>query len=234
MRPTRPLASFLLLVLVSTAAAHAAPGRPAGLQAQPKSDTEIRLIWEDTADNETGFVIQARVSGGSFATIGTVGANNQAAIVQNLAPGIKYDFRIAAAGASGQSAFSNVASAYTDEDTIPVIACAPNGGVCLDNRFRVTGTWRTSQGTGVAGPHPITNLSSAFYFFQPDNLEVLLKVLDGCGINNTYWVFFSATTNVEFTLEVTDTQKGVIRRYFNPIDHAAIPVQDTGAFATCP
>ena len=74
----------------------------------------------------------------------------------------------------------------------------------------------------------------AFFFFSPDNLEVILKALDGCGFNQHFWVFFAATTNVEFTLTVTDTETNQIREYGGPLGVAFQPITDTSAFATCP
>jgi hypothetical protein len=76
--------------------------------------------------------------------------------------------------------------------------------------------------------------SGLFWFFSASNLEMLMKVLNGCGLNNHYWVFFAAGTNVEFTVNVTDTLRGGTRTYFNPLNNPAPPVQDTSAFATCP
>ena len=48
-----------------------------------------------------------------------------------------------------------------------------------------------------------------------------------------FWLFFSAGTNVGFTLTAVDTQTGAQRTYTNPDINAAVPVQDTAAFA-CP
>ena len=76
--------------------------------------------------------------------------------------------------------------------------------------------------------------SGLFYFFSPNNLEVLVKVLDGCGINNRLWVFAAATTDVEYTMLVTDTANGTTSSYFNPLGTASPAVTDTDAFATCP
>ena len=49
-----------------------------------------------------------------------------------------------------------------------------------------------------------------------------------------YWVFFAATTNVQFRVTVTDTDAVLARRYSNPQGTVALPVADTQAFATCP
>lgn len=76
-----------------------------------------------------------------------------------------------------------------------------------------------------------------FWFFGPENVEVVLKVLDGQGVNGHHWVFCGALSNVEYTLTVTDTQTGLTRRYFNPLGRFA-SVGDTtgfgplGAYAT--
>ena len=47
-------------------------------------------------------------------------------------------------------------------------------------------------------------------------------------------MFYAATTNVEFTVTVTDTQTGAVKQYKNKLGQAAAPVLDTAAFATCP
>ncbi len=52
-----------------------------------------------------------------------------------------------------------------------------------------------------------------------------------------FWVFCAATTNVEFTIVVTDTatnSSGQLVEYFNPLGQAAQAITDTEAFATCP
>ena len=47
-------------------------------------------------------------------------------------------------------------------------------------------------------------------------------------------MFANATTNVEFTVTVTDTDTGVSKEYFNPLGTPAQAITDTQAFATCP
>lgn len=112
----------------------------------------------------------------------------------------------------------------------------PEHTLCLvDDRFLVDVEFRTQAGqSGMAEALPLSNLSGTFYFFNPDNREFLVKVINGCSINDRYWVFFAATTNVEYTLTVTDTEAGTSKQYTNPLGTPAAPVQDTSAFATCP
>ena len=110
--------------------------------------------------------------------------------------------------------------------------------LCLNNgRFKATIDWHTPSDTGhgAAVPLPAAPDSGLFYFFSPTNIEMLIKVLNACGAPfNHYWVYFAATTNVELGVVVTDTQTGKTVAYFNPLNHAAAPVQDNNAFATCP
>ena len=65
------------------------------------------------------------------------------------------------------------------------------------------------------------------------NPEVLIKVLNACipQLGNKHWVFYSAGTNVEFQIVVTDTRSGAVRSYQNALGNPAPPVQDTSAFA---
>ena len=44
--------------------------------------------------------------------------------------------------------------------------------------------------------------SGLLHFFDRDNVEVLVKVLDGCGINGYRWVFVAPVTNLAFRLAV--------------------------------
>ncbi|MEA2605194.1 MAG: hypothetical protein QOF89_6186 [Acidobacteriota bacterium] len=118
--------------------------------------------------------------------------------------------------------------------------CVPSStALCLGDgsRFKVEATWRYTNATGsVTGPAhalPATSDSGQFWFFDPDNVELTVKVLDGCTLNDHFWVFASGLTDVEVLLRVTDTQTGHTRSYFNPLKRAYKPVQDTSAF-DCP
>ncbi|HEV8240191.1 MAG TPA: CSLREA domain-containing protein [Thermoanaerobaculia bacterium] len=111
--------------------------------------------------------------------------------------------------------------------------CVPGGRfLCMvGNRFRVLAHWRTPAGSeGDAEGVQLTPDSGYFWFFGPDNVEVTVKVLDGCGVNNRYWVFSSGVTNVEVTLEVVDTVTGATKTYTNPLNQVFRSILDTGAF----
>ncbi len=112
----------------------------------------------------------------------------------------------------------------------------------IDGRFRVSVAWRDGKGgRGLGAPVPFvassgqaTNNSSAiFTFFGENNWEVLVKVLNGCAINSHYWVFASASTDVEYTLTVLDTATGKSAVYQNLLGQASPAVTDTNALAVC-
>ena len=52
-------------------------------------------------------------------------------------------------------------------------------------------------------------------------------------VGTRFWVLAAATTNLEYTLRVTDTLAGVTKTYFNPLGVSAPAIVDTNAFDTC-
>lgn len=59
-------------------------------------------------------------------------------------------------------------------------------------------------------------------------------MLNGCSVNQRYWVFAAGPTNAQVTITVTDTKTGLQEVYTNPLGKVFAPITDTGAFATCP
>jgi hypothetical protein len=98
------------------------------------------------------------------------------------------------------------------------------------------GNDKTLGDTNAAGSGEKLKLNDEtgfFRFFGPEHHEMMVKVLDGCGLNDRFWVFVAAPTNVEFNLVVTDTEVPEVKAYFNPFGVEAPPITDTDAFATC-
>lgn len=108
--------------------------------------------------------------------------------------------------------------------------------LCLNGgRFRVQMDWAAPDGrTGSGTAVPATADTGMFWFFSANNLETIVKVVNGCSFNQRYWVFAGGLTNVDVTMRVTDTQSGILRTYANRQGNAFPPIQDTAAFATCP
>jgi hypothetical protein len=109
--------------------------------------------------------------------------------------------------------------------------------LCLnDARFAVSATFSVPSAPDVAhAAHAVqlTPDTGYFWFFNPSNIEVVVKVLNGCGLGGNYWVFAGGLTNINVVITVTDTSTGMVKTYANPPNTKFQPIQDTSAFATC-
>ncbi len=129
-----------------------------------------------------------------------------------------------------------VVQAVTVQSTTGTCQQGP-GFLCLNGgRFQVNATWTKTDGTSAAGTAvTLTDDSGYFWFFDPANIEMVVKVLNGCSLTNAYWVFAAGLTNVQVDWQVVDMQTGVIYTQQNPQGVPFAPVQDTKAFPTsCP
>ncbi len=139
-------------------------------------------------------------------------------------------------GGASLGAQSTATVTLTDDDATGCVPSATTLCLGAGSRFGIDVDWRIFDGsTGVGQTIDIDKTDSGlFFFFDENNAEVLIKVLDGCAINGHYWVFFAATTDVEFSLTVTDTQTATSRTYVNPLGQPANAVTDTSALEVCP
>ncbi|MEO7795898.1 MAG: hypothetical protein ABIV06_14115 [Thermoanaerobaculia bacterium] len=117
--------------------------------------------------------------------------------------------------------------------------CEPDATtLCLnDGRFRVEAEWENFAGQeGPGHAAQSSDDSGEFWFFQADNVELLVKIIEGCGSSlDAYWVFAAGLTNVGVQLTVTDTQSDVAPKvYDNEVGTNFAPILDSAAFATCP
>ena len=63
---------------------------------------------------------------------------------------------------------------------------------------------------------PGTDKTGFFWFFNPTNVELVVKALDGTTVNGHLWISFGALSDVEYTIAVTDTGTGLAESYHNP------------------
>lgn len=108
--------------------------------------------------------------------------------------------------------------------------------LCLaDGRFKVSATWKRPGGqTGAAHAVQLTRDTGYFWFFSDTNVEMVVKALNGCGLNSRWWVFAAGLTNVRVDWTVTDLARGTSKTYTNPQGVNFAVVLDTAALATCP
>jgi len=154
------------------------PVAPSNLAAETVSTSQINLTWTDNSNNETGFRIERKVSGGSYSQIATVGANVKTYSDKNLSSNTTYFYRVRAYNSIGNSTYSNEVSAGTGVPAAPTqltAAAASSDKIVLtwsDNSNNETGfKIERRQGGGSfvqiatvganTRTYPDTNLSSS-------------------------------------------------------------------------
>ena len=108
--------------------------------------------------------------------------------------------------------------------------------LCLNSgRFLATASFQTTP-SGPSAPAtavPLTGDTGYFWFFDPANIELVTKVLDGCAVSGNFWFFAGGLTDVGVEIDVTDTLTGRAKSYSNSVGTAFQPIQDSSAFP-CP
>ena len=146
----------------------------------------------------------------------------------------------ATAGARESGGRWRALSLPASEPPAPQAATGTTGGSCtpgaetlclLDRRLRVEVEWHDQHngGSGTGKAVPGTDKSGFFWFFNADNLELVVKALDATSVNGHLWVFYGALSDVEYTITVTDTTTGLSVPYHNPPGEICGDA-DTGAF----
>jgi hypothetical protein len=99
-------------------------------------------------------------------------------------------------------------------------ACVPDAAtLCLaGGRVAVTVDWtdqrtlESGAGNAVAG----SGTTGYFWFFNPQNVELVVKVLDNSqSPAANWWVFYGALSDVGYTIRVLDTATGTDKSYAN-------------------
>ena len=129
------------------------------------------------------------------------------------------------AGAGLASVERRSAGASTD--------CEPGGpALTLAGGYKVSLCYETYAGeTDRALDWGLDSEQSALlYFFERDNAEVLIKVLDGCGVNGHRWVFVAPVTDLAFNL-VVESPDGQRWTHDNRLGRTADAASDISAFA---
>ncbi|MEM7051502.1 MAG: hypothetical protein AAF604_17680 [Acidobacteriota bacterium] len=110
--------------------------------------------------------------------------------------------------------------------------CVTQGtDLCLRQRFRIRTLWRDPRTgrSGTARAAAVTAETGSFWFFDQDNLELFVKILDGRPVNGRHWMFWTGLTDLELWMVVEDTLTGTAETYYNP--PATLPAQaDTRTF----
>ncbi|MEM1250083.1 MAG: hypothetical protein AAGK22_27190 [Acidobacteriota bacterium] len=171
------------------------------------------------ADATTGESRRYLNPSGNFGSFGDTGALGALPALGTSGEAVRWVARSIEA-ASSSNAVENTASCVAAEDRL-----------CLgSDRFSVEVSWATRQGTSGTGQAvPLTEDTGYFWFFDSENVELMLKILDARAVNGRFWVFFGSLSDVQFEVTVTDSQSGMVRTYRNELGTFA-SVGDTAAF----
>ena len=93
-------------------------------------------------------------------------------------------------------------------------------------QFFHEGEWRWAKIAVRSGD------SAVFHFFGPNNLEVFAKVLDGCRIDGTVWVYASGLTDLPVDLSVLHDVTDEVRHFRIP-DGTVLRPQNGGRLNWC-
>jgi hypothetical protein len=166
-------------------------------------------------------------------------------VVVNPLPAGTHTLRVVADSTNVVAESNEADNEYTKTFTVTAStpsSCTSSGTVlCLNgNRFAVSVSWTTPSGrtgeeqsiaaAGSGQAVGLTGDTGYFWFFSSNNVEMVIKVVDGRAVNNRFWVFAGGLTNVNVVIQVTDTLTGTVRTYTNPQGAAFQPIQDTNAF----
>ncbi|MEP7134635.1 MAG: multicopper oxidase domain-containing protein [Chloroflexota bacterium] len=133
-------------VVIAAATPPAAPNNAvATLQAGP----QIRVTFNDNANNEAGFVLERSDNGGAFAVLANLGVRAGTGSVAYtdtaIQTGHTYQYRVKATNAAGSSAYATTAVV-----TVPAMPAAPSNftaanGANSNNNRSVVLTWRDNS-----------------------------------------------------------------------------------------
>ncbi len=89
-----------------------APSTPNIVSATAASASQINIVWQDTSNNENGFIVQRSIDSGSYSDIQTINSPNVTTFSDmGLSAGPSYCYKVKAFNNAGQSAPSSAACA---------------------------------------------------------------------------------------------------------------------------
>ena len=110
-----------------------------------------------------------------------------------------------------------------------------NDELCLLDRYRVFLSYFLPGNAErqFAKAEPFTDSAGFFRFFARDNLEVSVKMVDGCGVNGRAWVYVGGMTDLRTELVFHDVVTGATYEVTSPGGVAYPPVTDVNALPAC-
>ncbi len=183
-------------------------------------DGSFVVVWSNDSAADDDFVdadVTAQLLDAAGHSLGSSTHVNAQTVGDQLAPRTATDGRGGWVFAwvsepLGQNGGDLFARRFTSTAPCAFAACLRDGEFGIDVAWRDPRSGNTGSGHGVL----LTGDTGAFWFFTPENVELFVKVLDGSAVNQYFWVFYGALSDVEFTLTVTQLSTGTTKSYHNP------------------
>ncbi len=205
---------------------------PSNLVVDAISQTELELRWLDRSVDETAFEVHERMVDSEFVRIATLPANATSIVIGDIPPASFRAYQVVATNGRARSEPTAEAGATT----LGVVGECREGAdsVCLHHgRFRVE-LVRDSSASFAGGVAASLTNDTGYLSLQGDrDVDVVVKVLDGCEVNQRYWVQAAGLTDAEVTIKVVDSKTGVAATFYSPPGDVFQPVQDRDTFAVC-
>lgn len=136
------------------------------------------------------------------------GTDGQTRLATVLVPGI-YSARVIAQPAGSSGTYTLKLTCLLGD---PQVFCSPDETtLCFRNRFAVTASLRASESAPSVAAS-VARTEDQFGIFSapaltndPDNPELVVKILDGRAINGRWWVFIGGLTGFDYELTIRDT-----------------------------
>jgi len=226
-----PAGTRMLRDIATTGTGTRPPAAPVFTQPSVHQE-QVSLSWRfGDAEATTGSLeIEARWPGQGWVLVEEMDSTRESTSITGVLPDTPYTFRIRESNAAGVSPWSEPVSVRTWDGTQHDFTCTPaDDRLCFENgRFGVKVTWWDQHHPGPTphvgdgrrvgiGGDSGDGRTGFFWFFKPDNVELVLKMLDGSRINRYEWLFYGALSDVEYWVTVEDYwAHHQSRTYHNP------------------
>ncbi len=195
------------------------PYAPANLAATAISSAQIDLSWTDNSNNETGFKIERKTgANGVYGEISNVGANVTTYVDVGLSSETTYYYRVRAYNASGDSLYSNEASATTATSSLITltITSPPNAATIYGPDVMVKGTVTNAGGyeTGVTVNGIVANVygnqfTASHVPLAEGTNTITITAKDTAGNTATISITVNAVTSGNYIRLTSDTESGI-------------------------